>query len=71
MPVNLVLAFAKPVKKDKYAALAILMIAVSFLMHVLNVQGLVPELMPLMLALMAIHINIYRKSKEAANNATT
>ncbi len=70
MPVNLILAFAKPVKKDKYAVLAILMIAVSFLMHVLNVQGLVLELMPLMLALMAIHINIYRKSKVVAKTGT-
>ncbi|MBL7692120.1 MAG: DUF4105 domain-containing protein [Flavipsychrobacter sp.] len=70
MPVNLVLAFAKPVKKDKYAVLAILMIIASFMMHLLNIQGLVPELMPLMLALMATHINIYRKSKEAANTAT-
>ena len=70
MPVNLVLAFAKPLKKDKYAVMAILMIVVSLLMHVLHVQGLVLELIPLMLALMTVHINVYRKSKEAVRNAT-
>jgi hypothetical protein len=70
MPVNLVLAFAKPLNKDKYAVMAILMIVVSLLMHVLHVQGLVLELIPLMLALMTVHINVYRKSKEAVRNAT-
>jgi hypothetical protein len=73
MPINLILAFTKPKGKDKYAIIAMLLIVVSLLLHVFKIQGLVIELIPLLLSLLAIHFNIYRKSKEAkaAKTVTT
>jgi hypothetical protein len=63
LPLNAFIAFAKPVKKDRYAALAMILIVVSLLLHVLHIQAIVPELLPLLLSLLLIHGSIYRRSK--------
>jgi len=68
LPLNAFIAFARPQRKDKYAAIAMIMIVVSLLLHVLHVQGTVPELVPLLLALLLVHGNIYRKSKMQLTN---
>ncbi|NCX95768.1 MAG: DUF4105 domain-containing protein [Chitinophagia bacterium] len=56
LPTNLIVAFAKPKGKPLYSKIGIGLIAVSFLLHFLNVQQLlVPEMTPILVALAYIH----------------
>ncbi len=64
LPTNLFFAFASKRNKDKYAAIGILLILVSFIVHLLEIQKLLlPEFAPLLLALLLTYGMIYRKNK--------
>jgi hypothetical protein len=63
LPLNVFIAFAKPKGKGLYALIAMVLIVISLLLHVLHVQGLVPEFLPLLLSLLLIHGMTYRNSK--------
>jgi uncharacterized protein DUF4105 len=71
LPLNLVIAFFNPKGKPRYALVAIFLILVSFVLSLAKVQGLIPEFIPLLLALLYIHGMIYRTSriKESVKNA--
>jgi hypothetical protein len=56
-------AFARPKGRGKYAVIAVVLIAISLLLHLTGVQGLTPDLMLFIIALAAAHLNIFRKSK--------
>ena len=62
LPLNVILAFFKPKGRGRYALIAILLIFVSLLLHLFRVQGLILEMMPLLLALLFIYGNMYRQS---------
>jgi hypothetical protein len=64
LPVNVLLAVTSPKGRGKYAVLGIFLILISLAVHFLGVQGLVPELLPLLAALLVIFIGYYRKSKQ-------
>ena len=64
LPTNALIAFASKRNKDKYAIVAILLILVSFILHLLKIQELpLLELSPVLLALLFIYGMIYRKNK--------
>jgi hypothetical protein len=65
MPTNIIIAFFNPKGKGKYALIAMILIFVSLVLHILKIQALVVEFLPLMLALLFIFGTIYRR-----NNAT-
>lgn len=66
LPTNLLVAFSRKKGKGKYALTAILLIIVSLLLHVFGIQELpLPELSPLLLALLCIYGTIYKRSKAA------
>jgi hypothetical protein len=62
LPTNIVIAFFNPKGKGRYAIIAIILIFVTILLHVFKVQGLIPEDIPLLLALLLIYGMIYRRS---------
>ncbi len=63
LPTNLALLFARPKGKGKYAIIAILLLFISIILHIINVQGLpLLELSPLFLALLFVYGMIYRRS---------
>jgi len=61
LPLNIVVAFARPIGRSRYALIAIVLIVVSFVLHLLDVQGLIPELWLLLLALLVSHYSILRQ----------
>lgn len=63
MPINLLLTFWKPKGRGKYAVIAIGLIVVSLLLHLLHVQALIPEFLPLFAALITVYITMFRSSK--------
>ena len=64
LPTNLFVAFAKPKGKGKYAIIAIGLIIVSLLVHIIGIQRVImPEFLPLFLALVYIYGIIYRNDK--------
>jgi hypothetical protein len=64
LPTNLFLAFARKRNKDKYALIGIVLIFISLLIHLLHIQQLLlPEMAPLLLALLFVYGMIYRKAK--------
>jgi hypothetical protein len=63
LPTNLVIAFFNPKGKGKYALVAMLLILVTLLLHVLGIQGLIIEFIPLLLVMFFIYGFIYRKSR--------
>lgn len=68
LPTNLIMAFLPKRNKDKYAWVGILLIFVSLLLHVFNVQGLpLLELSPLLLALLFIFGNMIRRRGNEAS----
>jgi hypothetical protein len=63
LPLNLFIAFFNPKGKGKYAAIAMLLIMVSLVLHVAKVQGLIIEFIPILVALLFVYSAIYRKSR--------
>ncbi len=64
LPTNLILAFGRRSRKDRYALIGMFLILISFLLHILEVQQLLlPEFAPLLLALLLTYGMIYRNSK--------
>jgi hypothetical protein len=64
LPTNLVIAFAKPKGKGRYALIAAGLIVVTLLLHIAGVQQLIlSEFLPLFLALVYIYGTIYRNNK--------
>jgi hypothetical protein len=64
LPTNLLLAFGRKRNKDKYALIGIVLIVISLLLHLLHIQQLLlPEMLPLLLALLFVYGMIYRKAK--------
>lgn len=63
LPLNIYIAFANPKGKGLYSLIAMILIVASLLLHVLHVQGLVVEFVPVLLSLLLIHGANYRKSK--------
>ncbi|MES2702146.1 MAG: DUF4105 domain-containing protein [Bacteroidota bacterium] len=66
LPTNIIIAFANPKGKGKYAIIGIILIIVSLILHLVNVQGLVIEFLPLMLALLFIFGTIYRRTTQTS-----
>jgi hypothetical protein len=64
LPTNIILVFGKARGRGKYSLIAIICILVSILLHITGIQGLtIVELAPLLLSLLYVYGNIYRKSK--------
>ena len=63
LPLNLFIAFFNPKGKPRYALIAMILIIVSFLLHIFKIQALIIEFVPLLLALLFIFGMIYRKDK--------
>ena len=64
LPTNLILAFAKPKGRGRYALTAIFFLFVTLLLHIFKIQGLLLlELSPLLLALFFVYGNIYRSCR--------
>jgi hypothetical protein len=64
LPTNIILAFSRARSKSRYAVLAMILIFISLLLHLLKVQALIVEFLPLMLALLFIFGTIYRRSNQ-------
>jgi hypothetical protein len=62
VPLNIVIALFNPKGKGKYAIVCIFMIFISLLLHILKIQGLIVEFVPLLLALLFIYGTIYKRS---------
>lgn len=62
LPVNLLLTFWKPKGRSKYAIIALALLAVPLLLHVLHVQALIPEFLPLFAALVVVYIRMYKNA---------
>lgn len=62
LPLNLIIAFRKPKGAGKYSVIAIGLIMISLLLHLVKVQGLVTEFIPIMVSLIFIFGTIYRKT---------
>lgn len=62
LPLNIVVAFARPKGRSRYSLIAMVLIVVSFILHLLHVQGIIPELWPLLLALLVVHYSIFRQN---------
>jgi hypothetical protein len=63
LPLNLFIAFFNPKGKGKYALIAMVLMFVSLLLHITKVQGLtLPELSPLLVALLFVYGTIYKRS---------
>ena len=60
LPLNIVVAFARPKGRSRYSLIAIVLILVSFILHFAKVQCIIPELWPLLLALLIVHFSIFR-----------
>lgn len=64
LPTNLLFAFVNKQNRARYAAIGIVLIIVSLILHVMHVQALpMLELSPLLLTLLFIYASIYRRSK--------
>ena len=64
LPTNVIIAFASPKGKSKYAIVGIVLIFVTVLLHITGVQQLLLlEFSPILLSLLYIYASIYRKSK--------
>ncbi len=64
LPSNLIMAFASKKGKSKYGYLAIMLLIISLLLHVFNVQKMILlELSPLLLSLLFIYGNMVRKGR--------
>jgi hypothetical protein len=63
LPPNIIIAFFNPKGKGRYVLIAIGLIVCSLLLHVLKVQALIPELLPLLLALLFVYGTIYKRIK--------
>lgn len=62
LPTNLMFVFKK--QRYKYALIAIILLLISFLLHVLQIQCLLlPEMLPVLLMLLITYGSIYRKYK--------
>ncbi len=62
LPLNMVVAFARPKGRSRYSLIAMMLIVVSFILHLAKVQGIIPELWPLLLALLVVHFSIFRQN---------
>lgn len=63
LPTNLIIAFANPKEKGRYALVAMVFILIVLLLHLFHIQGLLfLEFAPLMLALLFVYGSIYRNS---------
>lgn len=64
LPTNLILPFVRRQRQQRYALLAICLLLLSLLLHVLRVQQMsLPELAPLLLALLFVYGTIYKSVK--------
>ncbi|RYD56493.1 MAG: DUF4105 domain-containing protein [Sphingobacteriales bacterium] len=65
LPTNVFLSVAAKRNKGRYALVAIVLIIISVLLHLFRVQELpVPEILPILLALLFIYGTIYRQDKQ-------
>jgi hypothetical protein len=63
LPTNMVIAFFNPKGKGRYALVGMIFIFIVLLLHLFHIQGLLfAEFSPILLALLFIFGNIYRKS---------
>jgi 4-amino-4-deoxy-L-arabinose transferase-like glycosyltransferase len=62
LPTNVIIAFFNPKGKGRYALIAFVLVLASFVLHFMKVQGIIIELMPVLIALMFIYGTIYRNS---------
>lgn len=62
LPLNILVAFTRPKGRSRYSLIAMVLIVVSFLLHLMQVQGLIPELWPLLLALLVVHYSIIKQN---------
>ena len=63
LPTNIILAFADPKGKGRYALIAIALIFATLILHLVRIQGLTLEMMPILLSLLWIYGSMYRQSK--------
>lgn len=69
LPTNVVIVMASKKNKDKYSAIAMILIFAALLVHVLKVQELpLLELSPILVSLLVIYGMIYRKNKIKAHS---
>lgn len=65
LPTNVFFIFRK--KQYKYALVAIILIIVSFIIHISGIQKLLlPEMLPILLSLLVVYANIYKNKKNLA-----
>jgi hypothetical protein len=62
LPLNIVVAFARPKVRSRYSLIAMVLIVMSFILHLLHVQGIILELWPLLGALLVVHYSIFRQN---------
>lgn len=66
LPTNVIIAFMPKHSKARYAIIAILCLLLSFVFHLLRIQELLlPEMLPILLALLFTYGMIYRRSRIA------
>jgi hypothetical protein len=65
LPTNVLVPFLRHRNRDRYAAIAIVLLLVSLLLHVFHIQELpLVELWPLLLALLYIYGMIYKRNRD-------
>ena len=64
LPTNLILAFARPKGRGRYALVAMVLIFATLLLHILKIQGItLLETGPLLLALLFVYGKMYKNSR--------
>jgi hypothetical protein len=69
LPTNLIIAFANPKGKPRYAMIGMILIGIELVLHFAKVQGIIIELVPVLISLLFIYWSIYRKSLKKTHNA--
>lgn len=70
LPTNLMLVFSRPKGRGRYSIIALCMLMVMFVIHFLGIQRIVPEFVPLMLALAKVYLATYSEAKTQSSPAT-
>ncbi len=61
LPTNIILAIGKPKGRKKYAAISAILIFVTLLLHVLRIQAIILEFIPLLATLLVTYLAILRE----------
>jgi len=69
LPTNIILAFAKPKGRNRYAVVGIVLVLVSLFLHVLKIQELPVEIIPFLLGLLFTYSMVYKESKQQATKS--